>query len=117
MLGSEGAGLLRQESAQNSFGQAGRGGSGDLFHGLEIDAGIRTGLAERTAGNDFSPPGRLLTDFPDLLLRHLPLRHDQFSLGLAANSSRAFFLPFYQASLCPAKWVLASTRVVLPDFH
>src|SRR5205823_5688647 len=109
-LGAEGLGLLLQEGAEGALGQTGRRGRGDLLQRLEVDVGAGAGLPEGATGDDFSPLGRQLTDFLDLLGRESALRHEQSCLVLRRIDSVVFLLPCYHTPLRPAKGVLASAR-------
>ena len=67
LLGTEGLGLLLQEGAEGALGQTGRGGRGDLLHRLEVDLRADARLSEGTTSDNFSPLGRHVTDFLELL--------------------------------------------------
>jgi hypothetical protein len=56
-VGAKGLGLLFQEGAEGAFGEAGRGGAGELLHGLEVGVQARAGVAEGVVGDDFAPTG------------------------------------------------------------
>ncbi len=83
-LGTEGLGLLLQEGAEGALGQAGRRRGGHLLQRLEVDVRARAGLAEGATGDAFSPLGRQVTDFLDLLRREFARCHEPSCLVLRA---------------------------------
>src|SRR5262249_42082155 len=107
-LGAEGLGLLLQEGGERTLGQASGRGRCDLLQRPKVDLGAGAGLAEGATGNDFSPLGRQVTDFLDLLRRESALRHEQSCLVLTSIYLVVFLLPCYHTPLRPAKGVLAS---------
>src|SRR5262249_32805932 len=109
-LGAEGLGLLLQEGGERTLGQASGRGRCDLLQRPKVDLGAGAGLAEGATGNDFSPLGRQVTDFLDLLRRESALRHEQSCLVLTNIYLVVFLLPCYHTPLRPAKGVLASER-------
>src|SRR5262249_10536184 len=88
--------------------QASGRGRCDLLQRPKVDLGAGAGLAEGATGNDFSPLGRQVTDFLDLLRRESALRHEQSCLVLTSIYLVVFLLPCYHTPLRPAKGVLAS---------
>jgi len=67
--------LLLQQDGEGAFGEAGGGGTSDLFHGLEIDAGARPGVPKGMAGDDFAPLGGEVSDGLEVLGGGRTLRH------------------------------------------
>lgn len=59
--------LLFEQRLQRAFGEAGGGGLGDLFQGVEIDVESGAALTEGATGDDFTPLRRELTEFVQLL--------------------------------------------------
>src|SRR5207248_3253678 len=76
-LGAEGLGLLLQEGAEGALGQTGHRGGGDLLQRLEDDDAAGACRREGATGDDFSPLGRQLTDFLDLVSRDSAPRQRQ----------------------------------------
>jgi hypothetical protein len=67
LLLAQGVGLLFQEGLQGAFGQAGGGGVGDLFHGIQTDVEPGPFGAEGAPGNALAPLGRETLDLLELL--------------------------------------------------
>src|SRR5262249_35745984 len=100
---------LAEQDVEGAFGQAGRGGAGDVLHGLEIDLRGRAGVAEGAAGDDFAPLGSEITDSLEVLGGELAARHGLSCLVLAKRNGDAFLLPLYRSALCCTKLFLASS--------
>jgi hypothetical protein len=108
LLGAEPVGLLFQQGGEGSFGQASSGGRRDLLHGVEIDVGVGSRLAEGATGDHLAPVASQLTDILEILGGELPMRHGQSCLVFARIGGDAFLLPLYDTVLCLAKQVLTS---------
>jgi hypothetical protein len=117
LLGAELQSLLLQQGGEGSFGQALCGGGGDLFHGIEIDRGARSGFAESVAGNNFAPAGSQVTDFLEVLEGKFALRHGQSCLALTRRGQGAFLFPLYGTVLCLANQVVTSVARVQGNVH
>jgi hypothetical protein len=113
LLRSQGVGVLAEQDVAGAFDQAGRGGTGDVLHGLEIDLRGRALVAEGAAGDDFAPVGSESTDFLEVLGGELAMRHGLSCLVLAQRNGDAFSLPLYRSALCWTKLFLASTDLIL----
>jgi hypothetical protein len=90
VLGAEQLGLLLEQGGEGSFGQAGGSDSSDLLHGIQIDIGAGSGIAEGMAGNNFTPLGSEVTDFLESLGREFVLRHGLSCLVLTRIGGNAF---------------------------
>jgi hypothetical protein len=106
----QGVRLLAQQGSKDALGQAGRGGVGDVFHGLEIDVLARAGVAEGPAGDDFAPLSGEVPDFLELLGGELTTRHGKSFLVLVTINGHGFFFPLYGMPLRGTKLVMASAR-------
>jgi hypothetical protein len=107
LLRSQRVGLLAEQDREGPFGDAGSSGAGDVLHRLEIDLGSRPGVAEGTAGDDFTPVGGKVMDFLEVLGSELATRHGLSCLVLARRNGYAFLVPLYRTALCCAKLFLA----------
>jgi hypothetical protein len=107
-LGRERLGTLFEEGGEGALGEPGGRGGGQVFHGLEIEASVRSGVRQSAAGNDFAPLSGEVADGLDLFGSQSAACHVEFYLALGRNSSGAFCLSFYHETLCPAKRVVAS---------
>jgi hypothetical protein len=87
-LGAEGLRLLFQQGAEGAFGEAGRGGAGELLHGVEIGIQAGAGVAESAAGDDFAPAGSEGADFVEEFGGKFTARHGRYHLVLAAKGGR-----------------------------
>jgi hypothetical protein len=67
LLVAESLCLLLEEGVDCALGQAGRGSSSDLLHGLQVDGGVRARFAEGTPGDDFAPLGGEVTNLLEFL--------------------------------------------------
>jgi hypothetical protein len=108
LLRSQGIGVLAEQDVEGAFGQAGRGGAGDLLHGLEIDLRAGAGVTEGAAGDDFAPLGSEVTDVLEVLGGGLTTRHGLSCLVLARLNGYAFLLLLYRSALGSTKLFLAS---------
>jgi hypothetical protein len=93
VLRPQGVRLLAQQGSKDALGQAGRGGVGDVFHGLEINLLARPGVAEGTAGDDLAPLRGEVANFLQLLGRELATRHGQSFLVLVTKNVDGFLFP------------------------
>jgi hypothetical protein len=89
-LFAQGLGLLFQQSGEGAFGEARRGGAGQLLHGVEIGVEARAGIAKGAAANDFAPPGGEVADFLEEFGRKFTACHGRYYLVLAANGEEEF---------------------------
>ena len=84
--------MLLQQDAERAFGQAGRGGRGDLLHGLEVHRLAGARLTPDTTGDNFAPLGGQSMDLLKLLRRERARFHNPSSLVLATIDSDVFLL-------------------------
>jgi hypothetical protein len=108
LLGSQGVRLLLQQDGEGAFGEAGSGGAGDLFHGLEIDGGARPSITEGAASDDLAPLGGEVADGLEVLRGGGTLRHGESFLVLARGNEEAFMGSLYRKAPCPTKLYMAS---------
>jgi hypothetical protein len=109
-LGRESLGALLEQGGESALREAGGRGRSQVFHGLEIEARVRSGVTESTASNNFTPLGSEVADFLDLFGCQSAACHVEFYLVLRRNGSGAFSLSFYHKTLCSTKCVVASCR-------
>ena len=82
LLLAQGVGLLFEEGVQGALGEAGRGGAGDLLHGVEIDVEPRAVVAEGASGDDFAPLGGQVTEFLKFFGGERTASHDASCVGV-----------------------------------
>jgi hypothetical protein len=110
LLRGQGVGLLAEQNREGTFADTSGRGAGDVLHGLEIDLGAGSGIAEGASGDDFAPLGGEVTDFLKVFRGELARRHGWSCLVLTRMNGDAFLLPLYRTPLCRTKLFLASNR-------
>jgi hypothetical protein len=111
---AEGLRLLFQEGAEGAFGEAGRGGVGELLHGLEVGVEAGACVAEGVAGDDFAPASGEFTDFLEECRGKFTTCHGRYRLVLAAKGPEGLLSPLYDTPLGLAKLLMASHVAVRP---
>jgi hypothetical protein len=102
-LGGQPTSAPFQQRGERALGQTGGRGDRQVFHGLEIEGGVRSGLAQGTSRHNFAPLGGESLDFSDLLGVELAACHVESFLVLRGNGPEALLGSFYHQALCSAK--------------
>jgi hypothetical protein len=93
LLGGQVQGLLVGGLFEGPRGQSGGSGSGDLFHGVQIDVEARPLVAESASDNDFSPLFGQSVDLGQVLVIELAGRHIASLIQLAPMGGGALSSP------------------------
>jgi len=106
--------LLLQQRSEGARGETGRGGAGQLLHGLKVGVQAGASVAEATAGDDFAPASGQVTDFLEKFRGKFTARHGRHLLVLVAKRRDEFLSPLYDMRLGLAKPLMASVLLFFP---